>query len=291
MVKLERSDVNYPLWRKKVDSSLFRQRGTTIPNWACEMWGIQEDFSSCVSRRDPLSKVTVTFNDNDYDGWVTVAKKGRVTPAYRLWYPEMLSHKLKDAFLLSFVRDIENRLRKAKGKQERNIEDEIPFWEFLDIEYSREDRVFLFKAYYIQKPQFSELFKRFIQSPILHKIDDELNMKPPFRIYKTEWKPRGELEFEIGAHNVLYTLIDTKNKLVYIGEASNLVTRLRQEHPTIPNWDFFRYNVLPNEIAPHRKTFERTVIRDFASILENKGEVACIRISDYKLANEKIDIG
>ena len=290
-MKLERSDVNYPLWRKKVDSSLFRQKGTTVPNWACGMWGIQEDFSSCTSRRDPSSKVTVKFNGNSYDGWVTVAKKGRVTPAYRLWYSEMLSHKLKDVFLMSFVRDIENRLRKARGRQERSIEDEIPFWEFLDIEYSREDRAFFFKAYYIQKPQFSELFKRFVQSPILHKIDDELSNKPPFRIYTTEWKQRGELEFEIGTHNVLYTLIDTRNKLVYVGEASNLVARLRQDHPSIPNWDFFRYNVLPNEIAPHRKTFERMMIRDLASILENKGGVDCIGISDYKLANEKIEMG
>lgn len=290
-MKLERSDVDYPLWRKKVDSSLFRQKGTTIPNWACRMWGIQEDYASCTSRRDPSSRTKVEFKGNTYEGWVTVAKKGRKTPAYRLWYSDMLSHELKDAFLMSFVRDIENRLRKTRGKQVTSIEDEIPFWEFLDIEYMREDRIFFFRAYYVQKPQFPELFKRFIQSPILHKIDDELDKKPPFRIYKTEWKPRSELEFEIGAHNVLYALIDTKNKLMYIGEASNLVKRLRQNHPSIPKWNYFRYSVLPNEISPHRKTFERMTIRDFASIMENKCDTDSIIISDYRLTNDRIDFG
>ena len=288
-MKLERSDVDYPLWRKKVDSSLFRYNGTTIPNWACKIWKIQEDFAKCKSKRDQSSKVQVEFQKRKYEGWVTIATKGRKTPAYRLWYSELLTYELKDVFLMSFVRDIENRLRKSKGVKKTNIEREIPFWEFLDIEYNREEKLFRFVAYYTQKPTFSELFKRFIESPILHKIDDELDKKPPFIIYKNRWRPRAELDFEMGANNVLYTLIDTKNKLIYFGEASNLVERARQDHPSIPNWNYFRYNVLPNQIASHRKTFERMIIRDFASVLENKGEINFIKISEYKLANDKID--
>lgn len=286
-MKTERSDVDLPLWRKKVDSSVFRQNGTTIPQWACKMWGIQEDFSTCQSRKNPNSKVKVNFNNKEYDGWVTIAPEGRKTPAYRLWYTPDLSYELEDAFLMSYVRDIEDRLRKSKGLKETNIEQEIPFWEFLDIEYDRELKTFYFKAYYTVKPAFSELFKHFIESPILHKIDDELMQKPPFRIYKTDWKPRSAVEFELGASNVLYTLIDTKNKLLYVGEAANLVDRLRQDHPKIPSWDYFRYNVLPNEVAPHRQTLERMAIRDIASILENGP--AKIRFSEYKLTNDKID--
>ena len=115
---------------------------------------------------------------------------------------------------MSFVRDIEDRLRKSKGIK-CNIEDEIPFWEFLDIEYERASKKFEFQAYYTQKPVFSELFKRFIESPVLHKIDDDLEEKSPFRIYKSKWRPREELEFELRANNVLYYLVDTKNKLFY----------------------------------------------------------------------------
>ena len=290
-MKLERSDVDYPLWRKKVDSSLFRYNGTTIPNWACKIWKIAKDFSKCSSRRDPSSKVQVDFQESKYEGWVTIATKGRKTPAYRLWFSDLLTYELKDVFLMSFVRDIEDRLRKSKGIKKTNIEQEIPFWEFLDIEYNRDDRLFRFVAYYTQKPTFSELFKRFIESPILHKIDDELDKKPPFRIYKNRWRSRAELDFEVGANNVLYTLIDTENKLMYVGEAANLVKRLRQGHPSIPKWDYFRYNVLPNQIARYRRTFERMIIRDLASLLENKGNIKCIKISDYRLVNDKIDVG
>lgn len=124
----------------------------------------------------------------------------------------------------------------------------------------------------------------------MHKIDDELDKKPPFRIYKNRWRSRAELDFEVGANNVLYVLIDTKSKLLYVGEAANLVKRLRQGHPSIPNWDYFRYDVLPNQIAKHRKTFERMIIRDLASLMENKGNIKCIKISDYRLANDRIDV-
>jgi len=251
--------------------------------------GKYKRISKCTSKKDPSSKVQIEFERKRYEGWVTIAPKGRKTPAYRLWYSDQLTYKLNDIFLMSFVRDIEGRLRKSKGDKQTNIEREIPFWEFLDIEYSRDDKLFRFVAYYTQKPTFSELFKRFIESPILHKIDDELSKKPPFRIYKNRWRHRAELEFEVGTYNVLYTLIDTKNKLIYIGEASNLVERLRQDHPSIPKWDYFRYNVLPDEMVTRRKNFERMIIRDFASVLENKGNVDSIRISDYRLANDKID--
>jgi hypothetical protein len=287
-MKLERSDVDHPLWRKKVDSSLFRQNGTTIPQWACKMWEIQKDFSSCTSRNSQNSQVGVEFKGKPFKGWITIAKEGRKTPAYRLWYEPKLSYELKDIFVMSFVRDIEDRLRKSNGSETRSIEDEIPFWEFLDIEYQRESKQFYFQAYYTQKPVFSELFKHFIESPVLHKIDDELNEKPPFRIHKTQWKPRKALEFELGANNVLYYLIDTKGKFLYVGEASKLVERLSQEHSSIPNWDFFRYNVLPDELFEHRIALERMVIRDLASILPNT-LIEGIKISDYRFVNDKID--
>lgn len=267
-----------------MDSSLFNA-GTTIPTWACNMWGIQEIFSGCRSKKDDNSIVTIEFNGIEYQGNVTIAPMGRKTPAYRLWYSEELQSVIKDIFLMSFMRDIEARLRQEKS----NIEEEIAFWEFLDIEFDRNKKRFYYTAYYIQKPSFPELFKRLVGSPVLHKIDDELAGKGELRIYKQDWKKREDLETELGAENVLYMLADTKNKLLYIGEGSNLIKRLRQEHPSISHWDYYRYNVLPKQFAGYRLILERMLIRDFASLLDNKKDVETISISDYKLANDKID--
>ena len=125
---------------------------------------------------------------------------------------------------------------------------------------------------------------------MLHKIDDELTGKVTFKIYTQEWKPREALDYEIEAENALYTLIDTNNKLLYIGEATRLVKRLRQEHSSIKNWNYYKYHVLPNTInSEQRVMLERMLIRDFASLIESKSDINQINISEYRLTNEKID--
>lgn len=159
----------------------------------------------------------------------------------------------------------------------------------MDNEYDNDNRTFYFNAYYTQKPNFPELFKRLIGSPKLHKIDDELDNKGLFRIYKQDWKKREELDSELEIENVLYFLIDTKKKLLYIGEASRLVKRLKQQHRGIENWDYYRYDVLPDQLSKHRVQFEKMLIRDFAALLDNSKGLGKFNISDFILANDKID--
>src|SRR5208283_6109016 len=59
----------------------------------------------------------------------------------------------------------------------------------------------------------------------LRRIEDEVQNKAENRIHKQDWKPRHELEYEVGASNVIYMLYDNKSKLFYLGEAENLVKR------------------------------------------------------------------
>ncbi|MCB2215107.1 MAG: GIY-YIG nuclease family protein [Desulfobulbaceae bacterium] len=285
-MKLERSKVDFPLWRKKVDNSVFAYKGTTIPSWACGMWAIPAIFSEVTSKSDPGSEVRIRFSKKNYKGWVTVATKGRKTPAYRLWYEEALSIDLKRAFVMSYMRSLENSLSSGKLA---DIEERIPFWEFLDIEFDKDSRLFKFVAHYTQEPSFPNLFERLIESPSIHKIDDQVSRKEGIRIYKQDWKPRGELEFELGAANVIYMLADTENKLLYIGEAKDLVKRLAQRYRAIPDWNFFRYDVLPDELEAIRVPLERMIIRAFATLLPSKKQIDSLEISEYLLANDKVD--
>jgi hypothetical protein len=285
-MKLERSNVEYPLWRKKVDKSLFEHRGTTIPVWACNMWKLGSLFKDISTRRDKNSKVNVKFQGNNYNGWVTVAKHGRNSPAFRLWFNDELSEKLKYTFLMSYMRSLENDL---SSETTGDIETRIPFWEFLDIEFNYESMEFLFNAYYRQLPSFPNLFERLIGSPAIQKLSDNVEGKDKGRIYKQDWKPRDQLEYELGAKNVVYMLIDTNNKLIYIGEAQDLKRRLSQEYQSIPNWDFYRYDVLSDDLTIYRVPIERMLIRFQASLLDNKKGIENMGISDYKLANERID--
>ena len=136
-MKLERSNVEFLLWRKKVDKSLFEHNGTTIPAWACEMWGLSKFFHNVTSIKNEGAKIIIRYLNKNYQGWVTVAQKGRSNPAYRLWFEEELSLKLKYTFLMSYMRSLEQSLTDVK---EQDIEKNIPFWEFLDIEFDPSKR-------------------------------------------------------------------------------------------------------------------------------------------------------
>jgi len=287
-MKTERTNVEFPLWRKKVDSSLFRHNGTTIPKWACRMWDLEAAFPGLKGKKDDQSEVTITFNKNKFSGQITCTwPKKRSDKVYRLWFGDDLKSEFKEVFLMSFMRDIEDRLRADRSS---DIEKEIPFWEFLDIEFDVTTKAVLMSAHYTQEPVFPELFRRLTYSPALKRIDDELGEKVGFRIHKQDWKPREEFETEIGAENVIYMLLDTEKKELYVGEAKNLISRFRNGHPSIKAWNFYRYDVLPSSAAKHRVALERMVIRNFASVLSNKKGIPSMEISEYQLVNDKIDL-
>jgi len=88
---------------------------------------------------------------------------------------------------------------------------------------------------------------------------------------------------------VIYVLADTERKYLYVGEAKNLIKRLTQNYPSIPNWNKFRYDVLPNSLDPFRISIERMMIRSYATIFDNKKDIPNITLSEWKLANDKID--
>jgi hypothetical protein len=285
-MKNERSNVEFPLWRKKVDKSLFEHRGTTIPTWACKMWGLPDLFRTVSSRKDKKAKTTIKFMDKAYVGYVTVAAQGRKTPAYRLWFEEDLQHRLKYTFLMSYMRSLEQSLTEV---EDLDIEHKIPFWEFLDIEFDKENKLFRFVAYYKQDPTFPGLFERLIGSPALQKISEELEGKGNERIYKQDWKRREELKFEIGSKNVVYMLLDTEHKLLYVGEAQDLLSRLSQPHSLIEGWNYFRYDVLPDSLSKFRVDIERMMIRDLASVFTNERGVQNLLGTEFRLVNKKID--
>lgn len=285
---LERTDVTHPLWRKKVDGSLLRHSVTPIPGWVGRMWGIHAVFPSTGSRRDPNSQVVLHFRGKTFNGAVTWYRRGLNGAGYRLWFDDALRYALADVFVMSHMRELEGRLRASSGG-ESALEQEIPFWEFLDIEFDSTNKRFDLAAYYVQKPNFPELYRRMTDAPPLKRIRDELVGKDPNRIYKQNWKPRTEFETEIGAVNVVYMLVDTKKRLFYVGETENLVERLRRGHHLIPAWDHYRYDALPLALARYRVQIERMLIRDIDSLLGESSLGLPITISQFKLVNLRID--
>ncbi len=283
---LERSNVEHPLWRKKVDATFLTEGSTPIPIWLVSLWKIHNIFETVRSKKDLAASAPISFEGKSYDGRVVKIKR----PGgyrYRLYFDASLADQLRKIFSMSYMRAIEGEL--TLGKNHRDIEAAIPFWEFIDIEFDARKRCFQFVAHYTHKAWFPELFKRLVGSAPMKEIQDEISGKNAARIQKQGWNPRIEYKNEVKAENVIYTLIDTKSKLIYIGEAAKLVKRFDGGHSDIPDWDYYKFNQLPQELAAHRLAIERMAIRDMAALLENKREIGSFSISDYRLANRKID--
>ncbi|WED22801.1 hypothetical protein L3Q72_05260 [Vibrio sp. JC009] len=283
---LERSDVDMPLWRKKVDKTLLKDSETPIPKWLWEVWDIPNTFGGVRSKREPQSIVDISYQGKEYSGHITKVK----SPGgykFRFTFEKSLSEALNDTYLMSYMRMLEAEINPEKNY--RQVEDEISFWEFLDIEFNSEQKHFIFTSHFTVKPTFPNLFSRLIKSAPLKAMESEILGKDAQRIHKQNWKPRAEYKTELGAINVVYMLLDSKSKLLYVGEAENLKNRFDAGHPDIREWDFYKYNVLPNKLYPYRLAIERMVIRDMAALLTNKQDIPNIKISEYKLANRKID--
>jgi hypothetical protein len=279
-MKTERSNIEFPMWRKKVDDSLLNDCVTPLPNWLSNIWDLT-NFNS-ISKNDQSSEVIISFNKRNYRGHITRFKDSGTKR--RLHFDRELGDWLKSNFLMSYVISIEKQL---SGK---NTKRDLPeYWEFLDIEFNQIDKTFIFTAYFKHPVEFPNLFKKLVESHIIGQIEN-LHLDKKLSITNSKWKQKAELELEINDTNVIYNLIDIDNKVYYIGEAQSLRNRLNGYRPEIPNWTHYRYDVLPSFYGEkERKQIERLLIRTFASVLENEVLSSIKLISEFRLANKKID--
>lgn len=287
-MKFERSDIKHPLWRKKVDSSLFHKMHTPIPNWCATTWKIKDIFGTNTSRKTEGAQVRIKFKGKLYPARVTYSLNKDTD--FQIFLSESLVEQLKDSFIMSYMRSLEQKLRKADLRYKKpDMEEEYPFWEFLDIEFDSRTKIFNCKAHYTQKPIFPELFKQFINSHILKGIENKLLKKGEFKFIKDNWRSRSELGKFIPRKNFIYYLIDTNNKLLYIGESDH-TKRLSSNRQEIPNWDYFRVDFLPEWMSKsERVELERLIIRSYAALMTNSKEISNKLIGDYRLVNIKID--
>jgi len=149
----ERRDVAHPIWRKKMDSSMFDHKMTFIPHWVIDnVFKIREVYPHS-SKKDPRSIIVIEYRhkngrETKHYGWVTTTRysKGR-NDITRLFIDNDVCKYLEIDFVMTYHRAQEKKFRECNSI---TIEREIPFWEFLDIEYNYKDGIFIFTPHYTQ---------------------------------------------------------------------------------------------------------------------------------------------
>lgn len=106
----------------------------------------------------------------------------------------------------------------------------------------------------------------------------------------TPWLKAKDFGKHKHANNVIYFLAHTKKKLLYIGKAGTLGTRVkpgRKHQEMLEDLDLFRYDVIKPEFSGILERIEDHTIRAVAAILSNDKNYSSLNISQYKLANRK----
>lgn len=272
-----------------MDGSLVRLGYTPVPLWVARMWGLPDAFASVSSRGDPGATIACTFAGEAYGAEIVPHRQGR---HHRLFLQEELRAALARTFLMSYMRELDTKLREVDapgGARSRDHETERSFWEFVDLEFDVGNRHLRIVAHYVQRPDFPHLFTRLAGSPPMRRIADELRGKGEVRIHKQPWRERARFETEIGARNVVYMLADCANGLFYVGEAEDMVARFRRGHTPIPNWTHYRYDLLPQPLAATRVTIERMLICDVDAILGRWATDLPVAPGGFRLVNSRID--
>ena len=296
MPKSDRRNVSHPMWRKKVDRTILNDNGCTVlPSWIVDSFGIRDAFGK--GKNNVENQIAIYFNRKKYlGGSITVQTESRASPFYRLWLPIELVEELRIAYQMTYIRGIEEELQKkriAKSDTNWDSEAEIPFWEFLDIEYDFENKEMHLTSHWNQKVMFPMFFREVIDSQLTTRIEREVIQGKELVITKGDWKPKSALKHQINAKNVIYWLIDVQNKEIYVGMAENVTKRVTENRPEIPGWTHYRFDTLPTVFDNNtRHAIEKMVIRSVASLLSNKptnGQpISSMNISDYQLTNRQI---
>ena len=146
----ERSDVRFPLWRKKMDSSMFTQKCTLIPEWVKDdVFAIRETFPHS-SKKNPQSQIQIKYvhkngKTTSHIGWIVTTEFTTRKDVQRLYFDTDIKEILQRDFVMTFHRTLEKIHR---GVNSPNIEKAIQFWEFLDIEYDSSALEVIFTPYY-----------------------------------------------------------------------------------------------------------------------------------------------
>ena len=146
----ERSDVEFPMWRKKVSGSMFTDRCTVIPNWVRDgVFHIAYRFPHPTKKR-PKSKTRIEIQPRKgrrtaHDAWVTTEPRDPLPDVMRLHYGKDVAAWLERAYSLTLKRD---KKRRRRGMTSGQAERAMAFWEMLDIEWDAEGNRFIFRDWY-----------------------------------------------------------------------------------------------------------------------------------------------
>jgi len=268
-----------PLY-KKIDFSAF-DGYITIPK------DLMKDFMG--GRKLPVSTardVTIQWGNRKFACAIRHARPKRPYMMIRYENNRDFLKRLRETFIYSYVvfksqkeesdliGDGQFRSRIEKGEREVMI--------FQPISYN----LIKAKVFIKIENEWNQLFQRLANENVFGWLFE------PEHSYliseSSKWKNVREFSKAKHKNNVIYYLLHTKKKLIYIGKAETLGKRVQpgRAHQGMPgDWDKFRYDVVMPEFQSLLERLEDHTIRSFASVFNNRTGYPSAELSRYTLVN------
>ncbi len=268
-----------PLY-KKIDYSAF-DGYITIPK------DLMKDFMG--GRKLPVSSardVTIIWGNRKYACAVRHARPKRPYMMIRYENNREFLKKLRETFIYSYV--------VFKSQKEKSDEDEDSQFRSHLEKGEREVMIFQPVSHNVIKAkvfikienEWNHLFQRLANENVfgwLFETDNSYLISE-----SSKWKSVREFKKAKHKINVIYYLLHTSKKLIYIGKAEVLGKRVQpgRDHQGMPgDWDKFRYDVVMPEYQSLLGRLEDHTIRSFASIFQNTKGFLTAGLSGYTLVN------
>lgn len=143
-----------------------------------------------------------------------------------------------------------------------------------------------FKVFIKIKNEWNTLFQRLADENVFGWLFDK---DKKYLISRSmNWIKKKDFEKHKNATFVIYYLVHTEKKLIYIGKADNLGKRVKpgRKHQKMPaDWDLFKYDIVKPEYSNLLERIEDHTIRSFASFFKNNQDYPSINASPYRLVN------
>ena len=267
---------------KKIDRSTL-EWGITIPK------NLVKEFLG--GRNLPLGKsrtINIEWDRNKYQGRI-MHSANRQSEYYGIRYDSDadLLKRLRKTFIYSYI-VLKSQKELFDSKEERNqFRSKFPGGQqevliLQPIDYCN----IKFEMFIRIKNEWDKLFQRLVENNVFGWLFDKNNKHLITR--STNWIKVKEFNKHKNETGVIYYLVNTKRRLIYIGKAENLGNRVKPgiQHQKMPgDWDYFKYDVVKPEYLYLLERIEDHTIRSFASFFQNDQKYKTLNIGLYTIVN------
>ena len=268
---------------KKVDSSCFK-------GWIT----LTKDFlkKNPIIENLSLGKgkdLKINFNKKKYFCKLRYVKRIKYPAVYQIRFDsnKELKTKFAEEFIQSYV--ILQSEREKHNNKEGQFRSKLKAGnqEVLIIKTINSNTL-EFKPFIQIQNEWNALFRRLAKENAFEWVFSNDKDKKYLIQQSSKWLDKKELKKteHNTKMNVIYYLLNSKEKTLYIGKATSLGKRVKEKRAEIPNWDKFRYDVLRPEFSNILERVEGHTIRAFASVLNNTQNFDSLSISNCKLVNK-----